>query len=118
MLELNKLYNMDCMDGMKQFPDKYFELAVVDPPYGINASKMTMGSGKHLFKQGKEWDANIPDAAYFSELFRVSQNQIIWGGTTSQSFYRRRNIGLYGTNRIRTYPSQRGNWLGYTMANC
>jgi len=35
MLELNGFYNMDCMDGMKQFPDKYFELAIVDPPYGI-----------------------------------------------------------------------------------
>jgi DNA modification methylase len=35
MLELNKLYNMDCMEGMKEFPDKYFELAIVDPPYGI-----------------------------------------------------------------------------------
>lgn len=75
------LYNMDCMEGMKQFPDNYFDLAIVDPPYGISAGKMTMGSGKHKkFAKGKEWDEQIPDKAYFDELFRVSKNQIIWGG--------------------------------------
>ena len=80
MLELNKLYNMDCMIGMKDIPDKYFELAIVDPPYGINAGKMTMGSGKHKFTKNKSWDKAIPDKNYFDELFRVSNNQIIWGG--------------------------------------
>lgn len=71
---------MDCMEGMKQFPDKFFDLAIVDPPYGISASEMTMGSGKHKFKKGKKWDNDSPDNLYFSELFRVSKNQIIWGG--------------------------------------
>ena len=70
----------DCMEGMAGYPDKYFDLAVVDPPYGINASNMTMGSGNHLFKKGKDWDTRIPDKTYFDELFRVSQNQIVWGG--------------------------------------
>ena len=46
MLELNKIYNMDNMEGMKQFPDKYFELAIVDPPYGIDVNKMSLG-GKY-----------------------------------------------------------------------
>ena len=73
-------YNMDCMDGMKEFPDKYFDLAIVDPPYGINASKMTMGRGNHQFSKDKDWDAGIPDETYFQELLRVSKNQIIWGG--------------------------------------
>ena len=73
-------YNMDCMQGMKKFPDKYFDLAIVDPPYGINAGKMHMGSGKHQFAKGKDWDAGIPSREYFDELFRVSINQIIWGG--------------------------------------
>jgi site-specific DNA-methyltransferase (adenine-specific) len=80
MLELNQLYNMDCLEAMKQFPDKYFELAIVDPPYGISAGTMTMGSGKHKFSKDKVWDSSIPDKQYFDELFRVSQNQIIWGG--------------------------------------
>ena len=80
-LELNKLYNMDCMEGMKQFPDKYFELAIVDPPYGINVN-MNMGlrKGQRKKREQKNWDSAIPTADYFKELFRVSQNQIIWGG--------------------------------------
>ena len=90
-------YNMDCMQGMKEFPDNYFDLAIVDPPYGINAGKMNMGSGRHRFEKGKDWDAGIPNKAYFDELFRVSQNQIIWGETTSQNISLRRRIGYYGT---------------------
>ena len=81
MLVLNMLYNMDCMEGMKQFPDKYFELAIVDPPYGINVN-MNMGlrKGQKKKREQKNWDKSIPDQSYFDELFRVSQNQIIWGG--------------------------------------
>jgi site-specific DNA-methyltransferase (adenine-specific) len=72
--------NEDNMELMARYPDNYFDLAIVDPPYGINAGKMTMGSGKHKFKQGKDWDNKIPSSEYFDELFRVSKNQIIWGG--------------------------------------
>ena len=80
-LELNQLYNMDCVDGMKQFPDKYFELAIVDPPYGININ-MNMGRRKGERKKHieKNWDNETPKQEYFNELFRVSKNQIIWGG--------------------------------------
>ncbi len=74
------LFHADCMEIMKQYPDKYFDLAIVDPPYGINAGKMTMGSGKHKFSKDKDWDSAIPTAEYFAELFRVSENQIVWGG--------------------------------------
>jgi site-specific DNA-methyltransferase (adenine-specific) len=72
--------NEDNMELMARYPDNYFDLAIVDPPYGINAGKMTMGSGKHKFKKGKDWDSAIPNDEYFNELFRVSKNQIIWGG--------------------------------------
>ena len=72
--------NEDCMLMMARYPDDYFELSIVDPPYGIDAGKMTMGSGKHIFKKGKDWDSSVPDSNYFKELFRVSKNQIIWGG--------------------------------------
>jgi site-specific DNA-methyltransferase (adenine-specific) len=78
MLEMNKLYNMDCMDGMKQFPDKYFDLAIVDPPYGINIT--SAGRLKRYNKTNAKWDSAPPDETYFKELFRVSKNQIIWGG--------------------------------------
>ena len=80
MLELNRLYNMDCMDGMKQFPDKFFELAICDPPYGIGANKMQLGNGKRkVFRGSDDWDKEPPNAEYFAELMRVSKNQVIWG---------------------------------------
>ena len=72
--------NEDCMDLMARYKDNYFDLAIVDPPYGIDAGKMTMGSGKHEFVKGKDWDSAVPDDEYFEELFRVSKEQIIWGG--------------------------------------
>ena len=72
-------YNEDCMDVMGRYPDNYFTLAVTDPPYGIGRNSMTMGNS--IFnKDKKEWDNSIPDKEYFTELFRVSKNQIIWGG--------------------------------------
>lgn len=70
-------YNMDCMQGMAQFPDNYFDLAIVDPPYGIDITK----SGRlQKYNSGSEWDSNVPTDDYFKELFRVSKNQVIWGG--------------------------------------
>ena len=85
MLELNKIYNMDCMEGMKQIPDKYFELAIVDPPYGIGIDgqkESICKNPKHNRKQHdkKNWDNAIPDKKYFKEIERVSKNQIIGGG--------------------------------------
>jgi len=98
-MELNKIYNSDCLEGMKLLPDNYFDLAIVDPPYGINAPKMQMGStpkgnregypavstaqrlkGRLLNNSSFNWDNERPTAEYFQELFRVSKNQIIWGG--------------------------------------
>ena len=82
MIELNKLYLMDCMDGMKQFPDKYFELAIVDPPYGIGMDGGKIGGdncGRAKDYTKKSWDIKPPDKAYISELQRVSRNQIVFG---------------------------------------
>jgi len=70
--------NEDNMELMSRYEDNHFDLAIVDPPYGIGASKMDMGKGKKWGR--KEWDNKIPNDNYFSELFRVSKNQIIWGG--------------------------------------
>ena len=75
-MELKGFYNMDCMEGMKQIPDKHFELAIVDPPYGIGISSNPVRQAHAK----KDWDKSIPNAEYFSELMRVSKNQIIWGG--------------------------------------
>lgn len=75
-------YNMDCMQGMAEFPDNYFDLAIVDPPYGIkqggeaNHTRSCIATSKdyHTFD-----DECAPDDAYFSELMRISKNQIIFG---------------------------------------
>lgn len=77
-MELNKIYNMDCLEGMKEIPDKYFDLAIVDPPYGIGANKEKAHNGWKDYGV-KQWDNETPKKEYFDELFRVSKNQIIWG---------------------------------------
>lgn len=78
-----KLHNADCMEVMKTFKDKQFDLAIIDPPYGINVAKTgKVGSskaGKAKDYGAKEWDKQPPDDEYFRQLFRVSKNQIVWG---------------------------------------
>lgn len=84
MFELNRLHNMDCMEAMKEIPDKYFELAIVDPPYGIgesgesNKTRSCMAKSKE-YKAFAGKDLEPPDGEYFVDLQRVSKNQIIWG---------------------------------------
>lgn len=70
--------NEDNMQLMARYPDNYFELAIVDPPYGIDIN--SSGRLGHYGGKGKKWDSHIPEEKYFEELFRVSVNQIIWGG--------------------------------------
>ena len=90
------VYNEDCIEGLKRFSDNYFDLAIVDPPYGLGfdgeVSSMTISpnmnserkkrwNGRKVNKyKKKEWDKEIPTKEYWNELFRVSKNQIIWGG--------------------------------------
>ena len=73
--------NEDNMQLMSRYPDKYFDLAIVDPPYGIGAENHA-GKKENGWKQWdkKNWDNEIPNKQYFEELKRVSKNQIIWGG--------------------------------------
>lgn len=83
-IEINKLYHIDCMDLMKIIPDKFFDLAIVDPPYfsgpekrgyyGRKTSPIGVNRNYHI---SENW--NVPEKEYFEELFRVSKNQIIWG---------------------------------------
>lgn len=84
-----ELYNEDCMKVMEQYPDNYFDLAIVDPPYGIGCDGVGMSnrtSKSKKFKNyvplqypGGNWDLKPEDKPYFIELQRVSKNQIIWG---------------------------------------
>jgi len=76
----SEVFNRDCLEAMKEFPDNYFDLAVVDPPYGINAA-MGVGwySRRKFQKAAKKWDNKTPTNDYWDELFRVSKNQIVCG---------------------------------------
>ena len=82
--ELNRLYNLDCMAAMAQIPDKYFQLAIIDPPYGIgesgkgNQRRSRLAKSKN-YKPYYGGDKSAPPKEYFTELFRVSDNQIIFG---------------------------------------
>ena len=83
MKEYLKITNEDNMELMARYPDNHFDLAIVDPPYGIGISgQKEVKRGKKSDRKGhkqKEWDNAIPSKNYFNELFRVSRNQIIWG---------------------------------------
>ena len=85
----SEVYLEDCVKALKRYADNHFDLAIVDPPYGIDITKQFENANKvgtkSMFKQTKgivkkDWDAEIPTAEYFDELKRVSKNQIIWGG--------------------------------------
>lgn len=76
--------NMDCMDGMKEFPDKYFDIAIVDPPYFSGPEKrcyygktVSPIGVQRYYKPSADWE--VPGKEYFSELFRISRHQIVWG---------------------------------------
>jgi len=80
---MSKFINGDCLEAMKEYPDNYFDLSIVDPPYGLDVyANGTMGAGvlaKQSTYKKTEWDKSPPNQAYFNELIRVSKNQIIWG---------------------------------------
>ena len=106
-MELKGFYNMDCMEGMKKIPDNYFDLAIVDPPYGLERFKK---GGSHVNKYGSEtgkWNNEKPTAEYFDELFRVSKSQIIWGGN---------NFHLPTSEYFIIW--QKGNAINFSFAMC
>jgi len=83
------IYNADCLQAMRDMRDNEFDLAIVDPPYGLNIakngkivsnSKFDRGFKKDIDYGAKNWDNSTPTEEYWRELFRVSKNQIVWGG--------------------------------------
>jgi site-specific DNA-methyltransferase (adenine-specific) len=104
---MNLAFNMDCMAAMAEMEDNAFDLAIVDPPYGIGAS--TAGF-IHSGKRGRsltlsrdygthQWDVGLPSVEYFTELQRVSVNQVIWGGN---------HYGLKGTSCFIVWDKKNG----------
>ena len=82
LIEKNTIHCIDCMDGLREMPDNYIDLAIVDPPYGIGEDggkfRDRTGGGYRVHPK-KSWDNYRPEAVYFSELLRVSRNSIVWG---------------------------------------
>ena len=110
---MNRFDNIDCLLGMREYPDKYFDLAIVDPEYGIGADKKNsvrkLQSSKSAalskFYGNQRWDDRA-DEDYFNDLFRVSKNQIIWGanyfGLIGGYIYWRKNVTMptYSTGEL------------------
>ena len=82
--KMNIIHNIDCLEFMKQVPDNYYDLVLTDPPYGIGASNSSLGLRKeHKHKRKwnkKDWDIKVPSDDIFTEIMRISKNQIRWGG--------------------------------------
>lgn len=76
----NRIICADCFDVLNQLPDKSVDLVLTDPPYGIGASAMQVGSGNHKWRKCSNWDSHIPSSEFFAEIMRISKNQIVWGG--------------------------------------
>ena len=125
MLEAG-FYCMDCMDSMKKFPDKFFELAIVDPPYGIYASNPSKKPAVVMQKNGKflrtktneytkkSWDNKPAGSEYFDELFRISNNQIIWGA----NYYNfEMGIGRIVWDKLNGQSDQMGCEIAYNSFN-
>ena len=112
---------MDCMKVLKDFPDDYFDLEVVDPPYGIrvfskdNASRSKLAASKN-YKEYAGGDSAAPDPEYFTQLKRISRNQIIFGANhfldniVAGVGGCRRLVGSYGTKRTGRTTSRIANW--------
>lgn len=89
-----ELINVDCMEYMAEQPDDAFDLAIVDPPYGIDAAnifggnerKSGNGAAMKTAFEKKDWDLRVPDKVYFDELMRISKNQIVWGANYMSNF--------------------------------
>ena len=100
-----------CEEGMKDTPDNFYELAIVDPPYGIGYE-----DGGQYFKKnrGKKWDL-IPDKRYFDEVFRVSENQIIWGANYFELPPTRCILAWYKTQELkdRTFSEFELAWTSF-----
>ena len=116
--------NEDNMEMMARYPDKYFDLAIVDPPYGIGFSDYQRNSMGEKVKQRftkngkKKWDNNCPPDEYFIELMRISKNQIIWGGNYFTFLAKKESPNLKTIAEFKDYINNSDqNWLFWYKQN-
>lgn len=115
MKPVSEVLNLDCLEYMKTLPDNHFDLCIADPPYGIKRSgqhKTICKNPKHNRKhfEDKGWDLNIPSEELFTEIFRISKNQVIWGLITLQNICLNLWVGLYGIKGNTVYQCLTVNW--------
>ena len=110
------LHRMDCMELMARYPDKHFDLAIVDPPYGIGMSGGNVGYKGDNNLERKEWDNEIPSDEYFNELRRVSKEQIVWGGNYFKCLWPTRGYIVWDKGagfKDRTYAESELAWTSF-----
>lgn len=105
MNPISEIHLCDCVDYMRTMPDKFFDLAVVDPPYGIGKDWKKSRKSKFYHHQSTYNNSSTPGKEYFAELFRVSKNQIIWGANYYTEFLPARNSWIVWDKHI-NYPTQ------------
>ena len=109
-----KITNEDNMLMMARYEDNHFDLAIVDPPYGIGAEQgYGQSNNKKVHNRLKQWDNETPTEEYFNELFRVSKNQIIWGVIILT--YHLQGVLLFGINCSKVRTFQIAKWLGLLL---
>ncbi len=101
------IYNQDCMEAMKEMKDNQFDLAIVDPPYGLGKKTTSGGSKRNSNARfdNHKWDNTIPTNEYFIELKRVSNNQIVWGGNYFPFLWDKRCRGLITWDKMVYIPT-------------
>ena len=119
-MPISTVTNEDCMIMMSRYPDKFFELAIVDPPYGLNIVKNgtlnISAKTKHIYKK-HNWDEETPKDAYFKELFRVSVNQIIWGGNYFPYLWQNGCKGFVHWDKLNHHDNRSDGELAWTSFN-
>ena len=120
-----EIYNEDCLSAMKRMKDKQFDLAIVDPPYGlgldminkVDRNKRQKRNDRSIVKhENKDWNNTIPSEEYFKQLYRVSKNQIIWGCNYYGNYIK--DKGRIVHDKIMGTENTKFNWSHADLASC
>jgi site-specific DNA-methyltransferase (adenine-specific) len=110
------LYNMDCMELLKNTEDSHFDLAIVDPPYGLGMG-VNLNVNAKVNYENKNWDTEIPSNEYFNELKRISKNQIVWGGNYFAHLWQEGCKGFICWNKLNHHDNRADVELAWTSFN-
>ena len=121
MIEVNQIYNADCLDILKDIPNNYFDLCLTDPPYGDGTGNLKRLGNVNIARptifQKKDWDNDIPTKEIFDEIFRVSKNQIIFGGNYFVEYLKNSSCWLvWDKNNTGNYADCELAWTNFKSA--